>query len=141
MAKLKNNGLTWSPCSPPSCCSMVCRCPSSSSHESDEGDEYASLESWHFTQLGQHGGPQNTVIRSHAVCCPVGVTNAVDSWNGAQLADHCSCRNARMPPSSLLNAVILADMIALMNIQRRTAPLAKSSAATVNRTNAFEATL
>ena len=36
MAKLKT-------CSPPSCCSMVCRCPASSSHEYDASDEYACL--------------------------------------------------------------------------------------------------
>ena len=37
------DSMRGSPCSPPSCCSMVCRCPASSSHEYDEGDEYACL--------------------------------------------------------------------------------------------------
>ena len=123
-----------------------------------------TLESWHFAQLGQHGGPQNMVISSHAVhrqhshswivvrCCPDGVTDAIDSCTcGEGKLERCTTglhhrsKNVfatrrlntvpvampRMPPSSLLNAVILADMNAL-NTQGGTAALAKSSAA-VNR--------
>ena len=79
-------------------------------------------------------------------CCPDRVTDAIDSleranWNGAQLASttgrNCRanvfatrCLNTvpvampRMPPSGLLNAVILADMNA-SNTQGGTAALGK----------------
>ena len=102
--------------------------------------------------------PKNMVIRSHAVhrqhnhtrvvvrCCPDSVTDAVDSCpcgegqlerctTGLHHSPNCRANTVAvamlpMPPSGLLNAVILADMNAVKT-QGRTAVLAESS--TVNR--------